>query len=72
MRIKTHDRAALERLLRYCPRPAFSTERLREAGSNLMYRCAKQYSEPASDQRDPRADELALTPLGLIERIAAR
>lgn len=24
----------------------------------LMYRCAKQYSEPSSDKRDARADEL--------------
>ena len=36
-----------------------------------MYRCAKQHSEPRSDKRGPRADELTLTPLELIERIAA-
>jgi hypothetical protein len=48
----------------------------------LVYRCAKQRSEPGSDRRDQRnanrgakhgaqADELHLTPLELIARIAA-
>jgi len=69
--IEAHDRAALERLLRYCARPPFSMERLRKAGSDLVYRCAKQHSEPSSDKRGFKADELTLTPLELIERIAA-
>jgi hypothetical protein len=69
--IGAHDRAALERLLRYCARPPFSMERLRKAGSELVYRCAKQYSEPTSDKRGAKADELTLTPLELIDRIAA-
>jgi hypothetical protein len=46
-------------------------ERLRKAGKDLFYRCAKQRSEPSSDKRGPRADELTLTPLELIGRIAA-
>ena len=52
-------------------------ERLRKAGRELIYRCAKQYSEPCSEQRDKRSakgragEELHLTPLELIERIAA-
>ena len=71
VRIKAHDRAGLERLLRYCARPPFSMERLRKAGSTLVYRCAKQHSEPGGDRRGPRADALTLTPLELIERIAA-
>ena len=80
VRIEAHDRAGLERLLRYCARPAFSLERLRKAGNELVYRCAKQRSEPASDRRanqrgvnnrGVRADELTLKPLELIERIAA-
>ena len=80
VRIEAHDRAGLERLLRYCARPAFSLERLRKAGNELVYRCAKQRSEPASDRRanqrgvnnrGVRADELTLTPLELINRIAA-
>ena len=46
----------------------------------MVCRCAKQHSEPASDRRTDqrgvnnrgvRADELTLTPLKLIERIAA-
>jgi Putative transposase len=37
----------------------------------LVYRCAKQRSEPGSDKRGAKADELHLTPLELIDRIAA-
>ena len=69
--IQAHDRAALERLLRYCARPPFAMDRLRKEGAALVYRCAKQHSEPASDKRGARADELHLTPLELIDRIAA-
>ena len=69
--IEAHDRAALERLLRYCARPPFAMERLRKEGAALVYRCAKQHSEPSSDKRGAKADELTLTPLELIERIAA-
>ena len=64
-------RAGLERLLRYCARPPFALARLRKAGSELVYRCAKQHSEPTSDKRGTKADELHLTPLELIDRIAA-
>ena len=50
-------------------------ERLRKAGSTLVYRCAKQRSEPGTYQhthaRGAKADELHFTPLELIERIAA-
>ena len=80
--IAAQDRAGLERLLRYCARPPFASERLRKAGSELVYRCAKLHSEPGSERRDQRnanrgakhgaqADELHLTPLELIARIAA-
>lgn len=81
VRIEAHDRAGLERLLRYCARPAFAMERLRKAGNELVYRCAKQRSEPGGDrrevnnragnQRGARQDEITLTPLELIDRIAA-
>ena len=71
VRIEAHDRVALERLLRYCARPPFSMERLRKQGAALVYRCAKQRSEPTSDKRGAKADELTLTPLELIDRIAA-
>jgi hypothetical protein len=69
--IEAHDRAALERLLRYCARPPFAMERLRKEGAALVYRCAKQHSEPTSDKRGAKADELHLTPLELIAPIAA-
>ena len=69
--IQAHDRAALERLLRYCARPPFAMERLRKDGAALVYRCAKQHSEPAGDKRGAKVDELTLTPLELIARIAA-
>ena len=69
--IQAHDRAALERLLRYCARPPFAMARLRKEGAALAYRCAKQHSEPAGDKRGVKVDELVLTPLELINRIAA-
>lgn len=62
--IEAHDRAGLERLLRYCARPPFSMERLRQRGADLVYHCPK----PQSGGK--RAD-LVLTPLELIDRIAA-
>ena len=65
--IEAHDRAALERLLRYCARPPFAMDRLRKAGTALVYRCAKQHSEPMGGKQA----ELVLTPLELIARIAA-
>ena len=69
--IEAHDRAALERLLRYCARPPFACARLRKEGAALVYRCAKQHSEPTGDKRGAKVDELTLTPLELIDRIAA-
>jgi hypothetical protein len=58
------DRAGLERLLRYCARPPFALERLEQlAHDQLVYR----FPRP---QPDGRA-ELRLTPLQLIERLAA-
>ena len=69
--IEAHDRAALERLLRYCARPPFAMDRLHKEGTELVYSCGKQHSEPGSDKRGARVDELHLTPLELIARIAA-
>ena len=72
--IAAHDRAGLERLLRYCARPPFAMERLRKAGSELVYRCAKQHSEPGGNPHNTRGakvDEITLTPLELIDRIAS-
>jgi len=41
--VEAHDRAGLERLLRYCARPAFSVERLswRVEGERVVYRLPK-------------------------------
>ena len=39
--------------------PPFAMDRLRKEGAELVYRCAKQRSEP-SDKRGTRADELHL------------
>jgi hypothetical protein len=36
-----------------------------------VYRCGKQHSEPTSNKRGAKVDELHLTPLELIDRIAA-
>ena len=41
-----------------------------ERASALVYRCAKQQSEPG-DKRGGKANHITLTPLELIERIAA-
>ena len=46
-------------------------ERLRKAGGELVYRCAKQHSEPGHDKRGTQVDEITLTPLELVDRIAA-
>jgi hypothetical protein len=44
-------------------------DRLRQQGSDLVYRCAKQHSEPIAGV-GARQAELVLTPLELIDRIA--
>ena len=64
LHITAHDRHGLERLLHYCARPAFAAERLRELDAHrLIYPLPK----PAPDGRT----QLILSPLELIERIAA-
>jgi len=64
VRIEANDRAGLERLLRYCARPPFALERLEAIDAHrLIYRLPK-----------PRPDgstELLLSPLELIQRLAA-
>jgi hypothetical protein len=51
VRIEAHNRAALERLVGHCARPLFAMDRLRNQGAALLYRCAKQHSEPGSNER---------------------
>jgi len=42
VRIEAHERDGLERLLRYCARPAFALERLREIDTgHLVYESVK-------------------------------
>ena len=66
VRIEAPDRAGLERLLRYCARPPFAMDRLKQRGADLVYRCGKGHSEPLQSDKYP--GELVLTPLELIER----
>jgi hypothetical protein len=64
VRIEADDRQGLERLLRYCARPPFAAERLKELDTQrLIYHLPK----PAPDGRT----QLILSPLELIGRIAA-
>jgi hypothetical protein len=59
-----NDRQALERLLRYCARPCWASERLLEAcdGEHLVYLLPK----PGAD----RATQIRVTPLESIDRLA--
>jgi len=64
IRVEGPDRAGLERLLRYCARPPVALERLEQLGEDaLIYR----FDQPQPDGRT----QLRLTPLQLIERLAA-
>ena len=58
------DRAGLERLLRYCARPPFAMDRLRQRGAQWVYHCPKP-------QPGGKREDLVLTPLELIDRLAA-
>ena len=71
VRIEATDRAGLERLLRYCARPPFAMDRLKQRGADLIPRCGKGHthdSEPRQSDKYP--GKLVLTPLELIDRIA--
>jgi hypothetical protein len=64
VRIDGHDRAGRERLLRYCARPPFALERLEQLGHDqLVY----HFPKPQPDG----STQLRLTPLELLERLAA-
>jgi hypothetical protein len=64
VRVGAHDRAGLERLLRYCARPPFALERLELLDAErVVYRLPKP-------QRDGTT-ALSLTPLELIDHLAA-
>jgi hypothetical protein len=55
--IAAHDCAGLERSLRYCARPQFALKRLRKAGGERVYRCAKQHSEPGGKLHGKRGSQ---------------
>jgi hypothetical protein len=64
VRVEANDRQGLECLLRYCARPAFALERLREIDSeHLVYESVKP--GPGGSLT------LMLTPLELLDRLAA-
>jgi hypothetical protein len=65
VRIEAADRAGLERLLRYCARPAFASERLAWDGPDQPVRYALPKPLPGGQT------ELTLTPLELLDRLAA-
>ena len=68
VRIEAPDRAGLQRLLRYCARPHFAMDRLKQRGADLVYRCGKGRAEPLPTSK--YSGELVLTPQELINRIA--
>ena len=64
VRIEAHERDGLERLLRYCARPAFALEHLREIDpEHLVYESVKP--GPGGSV------SLMLTPMQLLDRLAA-
>jgi hypothetical protein len=58
--IEAHDRAALERLLRYCARPPFALERLRKEGAALVYRAPNNVASPPVTSAVPRSTSCTL------------
>ena len=72
--IEAHDRAALERLLRYCARPPLPwapAQGRQRVDLPLRQAAQRTRSDFYADRRGAKADELHLTPLELIDRIAA-
>ena len=64
VQIRGWDRAGLERLLRYCARPPFALDRLEAVDdAHLRYHLSKPQPDATT--------ELSLSPLELIDRIAA-
>lgn len=71
VRIAAHDRAGLERLLRYCARPPFALHRLRPASTRVPLhspdaRVIYELPRPAHDGRTV----VRVSPLELIDRLA--
>ena len=74
--IEAEDRAALERLLRYCARPAFASERLEWESEGSDGTHAVHSGEPRVRYTLPKPGRdgqtvLVLTPLEFLDRVAA-
>ena len=62
LRIEAHDREGLERLIRYCARPVFASERLDRALESLRYTLPQRLKvtgSPAKSQKDNASEELS-------------
>ena len=62
VRIEAHDREGLERLIRYCARPVFASERLDIAGDSLRYVLPKATPDGQT--------VMLLTPKELLDKLA--
>ena len=70
--IESDDRPALERLLRYCARPAFASERLEVLGQGADTERGDERIRYTLPKPGPDGQtSLTLTPLELLERLAA-
>lgn len=71
VRIEAEERAGLERLLRYCARPAFASERLEVVGPGDEGGCAdERIRYRLAKPRPDGATTLTLKPLELLDRLA--
>jgi hypothetical protein len=69
VRIAAHDRAGLERVLRYCARPPFALHRLRSASASLASPDARLvYTLPRPDRTGRTA--IHLSPIELLQRLS--
>ena len=67
VKIHQYDRNGLERLLRYCARPLFASDRLEKLSDNrLIYKPTTQWKTAAGYKQHP----IYLSPLEFIEKIA--
>ncbi len=67
VKIHRYDRKGLERLLRYCARPIFASDRLEKLSDNtLIYKPTTQWKTAAGFKQQP----IYLSPLEFIDKIA--
>ena len=71
VRFQAHDCGGLERLVRNCARPPFATDWLHKAVAGLSTAALSSTARPVVDNRGTKADELHVTPLEWIDRLAA-